>query len=167
MIEYYIKDLSKKIKEVKETNNLKREKILKGLSRLLSICSNIYKIVEDYEDEEEFEELKNFFSFLAQIFCYYIEYYIKDKKISLDRLENILKCLVYDYAFCGQGWDGQGQRSLYLEKCVFEDGEDFEVLDIPIPITKTDEWYDKLKSINRRGSLERLLINELPANIGN
>lgn len=49
----------------------------------------------------------------------------------------------------------------------FEDGEDFEVLDIPILITKTDEWYDELKSINESDSLENLLINELPLVIEN
>ena len=76
MIEYYIENLSKKIKEAKETNNLEREKILKGLSRLLSICSNIYKIMDDYEDCEEFNELRRFFSYVAQIFCNYIENYI-------------------------------------------------------------------------------------------
>ena len=56
-----------------------------------------------------------------------------------------------DYEITGFGWDEQGNRSLYLEKIVFEDGEedeDYVFLDIPIPITKTDEWYDNLKSIN-------------------
>ena len=37
---------------------------------------------------------------------------------------------------------------LYLGKCVGEDEEDDETLSIPIPITKTDDWYNCLKSIN-------------------
>ena len=31
-----------------------------------------------------------------------------------------------------------------------EDEDDGEFLDIPIPITKTDKWYNDLKSINNR-----------------
>ena len=148
MIDYYIENLTKKIKEAKETNNLEREKILKGFSRLLSICSNIYKIMDDYEDCEEFEELRKFFSFLAQIFCNYIEKYIEDQKISLKRLKTILECLVYKYSFYGGGWDERGNSFLSLGKCVVEDEGDDEALDIPIPITKTDKWYNDLKSIN-------------------
>ena len=68
MIDYYIENLTKKIKEAKETNNLEREKILKGFSRLLSICSNIYKIIDDYEDCEEFGELRRFFYFFSSDF---------------------------------------------------------------------------------------------------
>ena len=147
--EYYTEKLTKKIKEAKETNNLEREKILKGFSRLLSICSNIYKIIDDYEDCEEFEELRRFFSFLAQIFCKYIEHYIEDKKISLKRLETILYCLVYQYSFYGLGWDDRGNSFLTLGKCVMEDEEDNETLYIPIPITKTDKWYNDLKFNNR------------------
>ena len=30
-----------------------------------------------------------------------------------------------------------------------EDEDDDEALDIPIPITKTDKWYNDLKFINR------------------
>ena len=149
MIEYDIENLSKKIKEAKETNNLEREKILKGFSRLLSICSNIYKIVEDYENDEEFEEITKFFSFIAQIFCNYIEHYINDKKISLDRLEIILDCLAYEYTFYGGGFDERGNSFLSLGKCVVEDQDNDEFLDIPIPITKTDKWYNDLKSFNR------------------
>ena len=91
---YYIESLSKKIKEAKEINNLKRGKILKGFSRLLSICKNIYKIIDDYKDLEEFEELIRFFSFMTQFFCNYIEKYIEDKNISLERLQTILNSLV-------------------------------------------------------------------------
>ena len=150
MIDYYIEILSKKIKEAKETNNLEREKILKGFNRLLSICSNIYKIVEDYEDDEEFEELNTFFSFLAQIFCNYIEHYIDDKKISLDRLEIILDCLAYEYTFYGGGIDERGNSFLSLGKCDEKDQyDDDEFLDIPLPITKKDQWYNDLKSLNR------------------
>ena len=146
----YIENLSKKIKEAKETNNLERERILNGFSRLLSICSYIYKIIDDYEDCEEFEELIRFFSFLAQIFCNYIEHYINDKKISLDRLEIILDCLVYEYTFYGGGNDERGNSFLSLEKIVMEDKDDYnEFLHIPLPITKTDQWYNDLKSLNR------------------
>ena len=151
MFEYLIvEDLAKEIKEAKETNNLERERILKGLSRLYSICLNIEKIMKDYDDSVEFDEIRKFFSFVGQIFCNTIENYIDKKKIDIKRIETVLDCLIYDYAFCGQGWDGQGNRSLYLEKCDFKDGEDYEFLDIPVPITKTDEWYDNLKSINNR-----------------
>ena len=151
MIDYYIENLSKKIKETKETNNLEREKILKGFGRLLSICSNIYKIIDDYEDCEEFEELRRFFSYIAQILCRYIENYIEDQKISLERLKTILNCLVYKYTFYGFGrYGNNGNSFLSLRKCVMEDEERLTVLDIPIPITKTDEWYNDLKSINSR-----------------
>ena len=149
MIEYYIENLTKKIKEAKETNNLEREKILKGFSRLLSICSNIYKIMDDY-DTEEFEEKSRSFSYVAQIFCNYIEKYIEDQKISLKRLETILDCFVYEYAFYGGGRDERGNIFLSLGKSVMEDEDDYEDLNIPIPITKTDKWYNDLKSINNR-----------------
>ena len=149
MIEYYIESLSKKIKEAKETNNLKREKILKGFSRLLSICSNIYKIMEDYEECEEFEEIRSFFSFIAQIFCNYIELYIEDKNVSLELLKTILNCLVYEYAFCGFYTDEKENNFLILRKCVLRDEDlDDEILNIPVPITRTDDWYNRLKSIN-------------------
>ena len=149
MFEYCIvEDLAKKIKEAKETNNLERERILKGFSRLYSIFFNIEKIMKDYDDSEEFDEIGKFFSFVGQIFYNTIEKYIDKKKIDIKRIEKVLDCLVYDYAFCGEGWDEKGNRSLYLEKIVFEDGEEDEFLDIPIPIIKTDEWYDNLKSIN-------------------
>ena len=149
MIDYYIENLAKKIKEAKETNNLKREKILKGFSRLLSIFSNIYKIMEDYEDCEEFEEICRFFSYVAQIFCNYIENYIEDQKINLKRLEKILNCLAHKYTFYGSGIDDKENSFLILGKCVMEDENDYEFLNIPLPITKTDKWYNDLKFINR------------------
>ena len=65
MIDYYIEDLTKKIKEAKETNNLEREKFLKGLSRLLSLVQNFYKIIDYYEDCEEFKEIRIFFLFFC------------------------------------------------------------------------------------------------------
>ena len=102
MLEFDFENLTKKIKEAKETNNIEREKILKGFSRLLSICLNIYKIIDFYEDCEEFEEIRKFFSFVAQILCNYIGY-IDGKKISLESLETILDCTVYEYAFYGFG----------------------------------------------------------------
>ena len=148
MFEYLIiEDLAKEIKEAKETNNLERERILKGFSRLYSIFFNIEKM-KDYDDSEEFVEISKFFSFVGQIFCNTIENYIYIKKIDIERVKKVLDCLVYDYALCGGGCDAQGNnRFLSLEKIVFED-EEYEFLDIPVPITKTDEWYDNLKSIN-------------------
>ena len=154
MFEYCIvEDLAKEIKEAKETNNLERERILKGFSRLYSICLNIEKIMKDYDDSEEFDEIRKFFSFVGKIFCNTIVNYIDEKNIDIKRIEKVLHCLIYDYAFIGQGFDEQGNRSLYLEKIDFEDeedGEDYEFLDIPVPIIKTDEWYDNLKFINNR-----------------
>ena len=148
MLEFDFENLTKKIKEAKETNNIEKEKILKGFSRLLSICLNIYKIIDYYEDCEEFEEIRTFFSFVAQILCNYIEGYIDGKKISLESLETILDCTVYEYAFYGFGWDGQN-NSLLLKKIVMEEDEkESETLEIPTPITKTHEWYNKLKSVN-------------------
>ena len=149
MIEYFNEDLAKKIKEAKETNNLEKERILKGFSRLYSICLNISKIMNDYEDCEEFDEIRTFFSYIAQILCRYIEKYIKDQKISLKRLETILKCLVYEYTFYGGGYYNNEITFLSLGKIVIEDENDNEALDIPIPITKTDKWYNDLKFINR------------------
>ena len=146
MIDYYIENLSKKIKEAKETNNLEREKNLKGFSRLLSICENIYKIVDDYEDCEEFEEIRKFYSWLVQILCKYIEDYVKGENISSERLKTILNCIKYKYAFYGGGRDEKGNSFLSLCKCVVED--DYEFLNIPTPITKTDEWYSDLMNIN-------------------
>ena len=147
-VNYYIEDLSKQIKEAKETNNLKREKILKGFSRLLSIFNNIYKIMDDYEDCEEFDEIHTFYSYVTQIFCNYLKSYIEGKKISLERIESILNSLVYEYSFFGFSLDGRGNCYLSLEKCVLEDEDDDETLEIPIPITKTDKWYDDLKYFN-------------------
>ena len=105
--------------------------------------------MKDYDDSEEFVEISKFFSFVGQIFCNTIENYIYKKKIDIERVKKVLDCLVYDYAFCGGGCDAQGNnRFLSLEKIVFEDEEEYEFLDIAVPITKTDEWYDNLKSIN-------------------
>ena len=148
MIEYFNEDLTKKIKEAKETNNLEKERILKGFSRLYSICLNISKIMNDYEDCEEFDEIRTFFSYVSQIFCNYIDSYIEDKKISLELLETILNCLVYEYAFCGFCIN-EGKDFLILRKCVLRDEDlDDEILNIPVPITKTDDWYNRLKQIN-------------------
>ena len=142
----YIENLSKKIKDAKETNNLEREKKLKGFSRLLSICSNIYKIIDYYDKCKEFEEIRRFFYFITNIFCGYIE----GKKISLDRLENILECISYEYSLNGGGRYEIEKRFLSLGKFFVEDEGYYEYLYIPIPITKTDEWYNDLKSINSR-----------------
>ena len=146
-INYFIEDLSKQIKDAKETNNLKRETILKGFSRLLSIIKNIYKIMDVYEDCEEFKEIISFYSYVTQISSIYLENYIKGKKISLERLRNIVNCLTYEYAFYGGGFYQGGNSYLYLSKCVLEDEDSDELLRIPIPITKTDKWYNDLKFI--------------------
>ena len=123
---------------------------MKGFSRLLLICSNIYKIIDDYEDCEEFEEIRRFFSYIAQMFCSYIERYIEHQNISLERLKIIVNCLAYKYAFYGGGFNQRGNSFLSLGKIVMEDKDDIENLFIPIPITKTDEWCNDLKSINSR-----------------
>ena len=104
--------------------------------------------MEKYEDCDEFDEIHSFYSYVTQIFCNYIESYIDGKKISLEKIKTILDCIVYNYAFCGGGDIGR-INYLSLEKCIVEDDEDnYEFLDIPIPITKTDEWYANLISIN-------------------
>ena len=144
MIEYFNEDLAKKIKEAKETNNLEKERILKGFSRLYSICLNISKIMNDYEDCEEFDEIRTFFSYITQILCRYIEKYIKDQNISLKILETIVNCFAYEYAFCGF-CIGEEKNFLVLRNCI---GGVDEFLNIPIPITNTDEWYNCLKRIN-------------------
>ena len=132
---------------------------MKGFSRRLSICSNIYKIMDDYDEREEFEEIRTFFSFIAQIFCNYIELYIEDKNVSLELLETILNCLVYEYAFCGFYTDEKENNFLILRKCVLrdEDLED-EILNIPFPVTKTGEWYNCLKSNNNIDDISRLFF---------
>ena len=145
-INYYIEELSNQIKEAKETNNLKTERVLKGFSRLLSIFKNIYKIVEDYEDFDDFAYLLKFYSYVTQIFCKYLESYIKGKRISLDRLIVIVDCLTYGYAFNGGGFDQRGNSHLSLVNFFLKEGDEF--LNIPIPITKTEKWYNDLKSIN-------------------
>lgn len=38
---------------------------------------------------------------------------------------------------------------IFLSKCVLEDEDSDEALYIPIPITKTDKWYNDLKFINK------------------
>ena len=88
------------------------------------------------------------FSYIAQILCRYIENYIKNENISLERLETIVNCLVYKYTFYGGGYNNE-ISFLSLGKIVKEDENDNEALDIPIPITKTDKWYNDLKFINR------------------
>ena len=87
---------------------------MKGFSRLLLICSNIYKIIDDYEDCEEFEEIRRFFSYIAQMFCSYIERYIEDQNISLERLKIIVNCLAYKYAFYGGGFNQRGNCFFFL-----------------------------------------------------
>ena len=149
MIEYCKEDLAKKIKKAKETNNLEREKYLKGLSRFLSLVENFYKILENYEFNEDFREFHKFFYSICEIFRLYLCEYIDGKKVSLDKLKDISSCLAYGYYFYGGGIDHDGTEFLCLGKCIEdEEEEDYEDLNIPIPVRKTDEWYNRFKSLN-------------------
>ena len=148
--EFVILDnLAKKVKEAKETNDLKKQKILKGFSRLLSIFKNIYFIMKDYEDSEEFDEIKAFYSYITQIFCNYLENYIKGKKIDLDKIKSISDSLAYKYSIFGFSLN-EGKTFLLLDtcKCFIEEDENNKILEIPVPITKTDEWYNDLRNKN-------------------
>ena len=144
---YILDNLDKKVKEAKETNDLEKQKILKGFSRLLSIFKNIYYIMKDYKDCEEFEDLHTFYSYITQIFCKYLKNHIEGKKIGLERIESILHSLVYKYSFFGSTINERGKTYLLLGKCVLQN-EEYESLKIPIPITKTDEWYSDLWNVN-------------------
>ena len=143
---FIIDKLAKKVKEAKETNDLKKQKILKGFSRLLSIFKNIYFIMKDYEDSEEFNEIKPF-SYIAQILCNYLENYIEGKKFDLDKIISISDLLAYKYAIFGFTLF-EGKTFLMLDKCFKEEGENNNILEIPVPITKTDEWYNDLRNKN-------------------
>ena len=143
---FIIDKLAKKVKEAKETNDLKKQKILKGFSRLLSIFKNIYFIMKDYEDSEEFNEIKPF-SYIAQILCNYLENYIEGKKFDLDKIISISDLLAYKYAIFGFTLF-EGKTFLMLDKCFNEEEEDNKILEIPVPITKTDEWYNDLRNKN-------------------
>ena len=146
--DYFIIDkLAKKVKETKETNDLKKQKILKGFSRLLSIFKTIYLIMKDYDDSEEFDEIKPFYSYIAQILCEYLENYIKGKKFDLDKLESFRNSLAYNYAIFGFSFY-KGKTCLLLDKFFTEEEENNKILEIPIPITKTDEWYNDLRINN-------------------
>ena len=144
---FIIDKLAKKVKEAKETNDLKKQKILKGFSRLLSIFKTIYLIMKDYDDSEEFDEIKPFYSYIAQILCEYLENYIKGKKFDLDKLESFRNSLAYNYAIFGFSFY-KGKTCLLLDKFFTEEGENNKILEIPIPITKTDEWYNDLRINN-------------------
>ena len=144
---FIIDNLAKKVKEAKETNDLKKQKNLKGFSRLLSIFKNIYFIMKDYEDSEEFDEIKAFYSYISQIFCNYLENYIEGKKIDLDKIKSIADSLAYEYAIFGFTLF-EGKTFLMLDKCFTEEEENNKILEIPIPITKTDEWYNDLRNKN-------------------
>ena len=147
--DYFIIDkLAKKVKEAKETNDLKKQKILKGFSRLLSIFKNIYFIMKDYGDSEEFDEIKPFYSYIAQILCNYLENYIEGKKFDLDKIISISDSLAYKYAIFGCALF-EGKTFLMIEKCFKEEEEENnKILEIPLPITKTDEWYNDLRNKN-------------------
>ena len=144
---FIIDNLAKKVKEAKETNDLKKQKNLKGFSRLLSIFKNIYFIMKDYEDSEEFDEIKAFYSYITQIFCNYLENYIEGKKIDLDKIKSISDSLAYKYAIFGFTLF-EGKTFLMLDKCFTEEEENNKILEIPIPVTKTDEWYNDLRNKN-------------------
>ena len=146
--DYFIIDkLAKKVKETKETNDLKKQKILKGFSRLLSIFKNIYFIMKDYKDSEEFNEIKPFYSYIAQILCNYLENYIEVKKFDLDKIKSISDLLAYKYAIFGFTLF-EGKTFLMLDKCFMEEEENNKILEIPLPITKTDGWYNDLRNKN-------------------
>ena len=147
---FIINTLAKKVKEAQETNDLKKQKILKGFTRLLSIFENIYIIMKDYDDSEEFDEIKTFYSYIAQITTRYLENYIRGEKFDLNKIKFILESLVYKYAFFGFTLY-EGKHYLLMDKCFMEENEkkeDNKILEIPIPITKTDAWYNDLKNIN-------------------
>ena len=149
MIESCREELAKNIKEAKETNNLEGEKYLKGLSRFLSLVENFYKVLEYYEGKEEFEEIIKFFCYISEIFSHYLSKYVKGKKVNLDKIKNISSCLAYGYYLYGGGVNYDGIGFLSLGKCFDEeDEEDYEDLDIPIPIRYTDEWYFRFKNLN-------------------
>ena len=144
---FIIDTLAKKVREARETNDLKKQKILKGFSRLLSIFKTIYLIMKDYDDSEEFDEIKPFYSYIAQILCEYLENYIKGKKFDLDKLESFRNSLAYNYAIFGFSFY-KGKTCLLLDKFFTEEGENNKILEIPIPITKKDEWYNDLRIDN-------------------
>ena len=144
---FIINTLAKKVKEAQETNDLKKQKILKGFTRLLSIFETIYLITKDYDDCEEFEEIKPFYSYMTQILCRYLENYVRGEKFDLHKLESILGSLVYNYAIFGFSLN-KGKTYLMIDKCFKEEEEVNKIFQIPIPITKTDEWYNDLKNIN-------------------
>ena len=93
----------------------------------------------------------HFFIMYLKFFVIIQIHILKTKKISLELLElleTILNCLVYEYAFCGFHID-EGKDFLILRKCVLRDEDlDDEILNIPVPITRTDDWYNLLKQIN-------------------
>ena len=120
---------------------------MKGFSRLLSIFKTIYLIMKDYDDSEEFDEIKPFYSYIAQILCEYLENYIKVKKFDLDKLESFRNSLAYNYAIFGFSFY-KGKTCLLLDKFFTEEGENNKILEIPIPITKKDEWYNDLRINN-------------------
>ena len=144
---FIIDTLAKKVREARETNDLKKQKILKGFSKLLSIFKTIYLIMKDYDDSEEFDEIKPFYSYIAQILCEYLENYIKGKKFDLDKLESFRNSLAYNYAIFGFSFY-KGKTCLLLDKFFTEEGENNKILEIPIPITKKDEWYNDLRINN-------------------
>ena len=147
MIDYYIESLSKQIKEAKETNNLEREKTLKAFSRMLSMAYNIYQIARD---NRKSDEIHKFICFVAQISYRCITRCIEERKVDLKRLEFYAQYFAYDYALWGGGGIFSPKRIdfLSLGKLDFENEKDDENLFIPVPITRTEEWYNYLRTVN-------------------
>ena len=132
----------------KETNDLKKQKKLRVFSSLLSIFKNIHYIMKDYEDCEEFEDLHTFYSYISQIFYNYLKKYIKGEKIDLKRIKFDLDSTVCKYYFFGYSVDNKIEKKiLLLGNGNFEDNKN-EFLQIPLPITKTEEWYNDLRNNN-------------------
>ena len=84
---------------------------------------------------------------MTQIMCRYLENYIKGKKFDLDKLKSISDSLAYNYVIFGFCLS-KGKTYLLLDKCFKEEKEINKVLEIPVPITKTDERYNDLRNKN-------------------
>lgn len=86
----------------------------------------------------------HFFLYVPQVFCNAIEKFVDNKKININQIETDHDCLVYEYGFYGFSIDENKNDFLILGKIV----DDNEYLYLPIPITKTDDWYNRLKQFN-------------------
>ena len=88
-----------------------------------------------------------FYSYITHILFSYLENYIEGKKFDLDKTKSISDSLTYKYAIFGFSLF-EGKTYLLLDKCFMEEEEDNKILEIPIPMTKTDEWYNDLRNKN-------------------